>query len=176
MSPFFFSQKPMKSLNVSDDKVPHIVNTYFFRFSFSFIIKKMFSFTVFRNTAMMVASKHAQINRILPVCRRVYTTTNDGEPKNEASAKEQPMEETKVEADIPEEIKNQLAEKDKKISELQVKKKKRKRKERDIKQGLQTNRMHTFAHWQTRKTFANVVVKNSRQPKNMRFKSLQRTC
>jgi hypothetical protein len=86
------------------------------------------------------------------------------------------MEETKVEADIPEEIKNQLAEKDKKISELQVKKKKRKRKERDIKQGLQTNRMHTFAHWQTRKTFANVVVKNSRQPKNMRFKSLQRTC
>jgi hypothetical protein len=85
----------------------------------------MFSFTVFRNTAIMTASKHAQINRILPVCRRVYTTTNDGEPKNEANAKEQPMEETKVETDIPEEIKNQLAEKDKKISELQVKKKKK---------------------------------------------------
>ncbi|KAI8880473.1 GrpE protein-like protein, mitochondrial [Backusella circina FSU 941] len=76
----------------------------------------MFSFSVIRSTAIKTTSKYSRANRILPVCYQAYTTSNNGEPTKEPSDEGQ---QSKEETDIPNDIKSQLLEKDKKIAELQ---------------------------------------------------------
>lgn len=72
--------------------------------------------TLFRNAALM-SVRHTASIRLAPVtARRAYATEN-GE-KSEAN--EAPKEEVQVQAELSEETKKLLAEKDKKISEIQV--------------------------------------------------------
>lgn len=73
-------------------------------------LKKMLSVSVFRSAAAMSVRRTAALTA---VTRRVYTTDKEETPKE---TKEEP----KVQVELSEEVKKMLAEKDKKISELQV--------------------------------------------------------
>lgn len=70
----------------------------------------MLSVSVFRSAAAMSVRRTAALTA---VTRRVYTTDKEETPKE---TKEEP----KVQVELSEEVKKMLAEKDKKISELQV--------------------------------------------------------
>ncbi|KAG1468240.1 hypothetical protein G6F56_003950 [Rhizopus delemar] len=81
--------------------------------------------TLFRNAALM-SVRHTASIRLAPVtARRAYATEN-GE-KSEAN--EAPKEEVQVQAELSEETKKLLAEKDKKISEIQENLRERSRRE-----------------------------------------------
>ncbi|GAA5802765.1 co-chaperone GrpE [Helicostylum pulchrum] len=69
----------------------------------------MLSVSVFRNAAVMSVRRTAALST---VARRAYTTGKEETPK-------ETKEEAKVEVELSEDIKKMLAEKDKKISELQ---------------------------------------------------------
>lgn len=141
----------------------------------------MLSTSIFRNAAALSVKRtvSARLAISAPMTARRAYATESGEGKTEQTANEESKndqvpkeEETKVQGELSEEAKKLLAEKDKKISELQVneesepwKKKKR----------LNIHRMHTSVVLLIKRTLENVVAEKSRQQKNLLFKNLQRT-
>lgn len=83
----------------------------------------MLSISVFRNAALISAKRTTTMSAIAAPLRRTYATENGG--KEESPKEGEPAaaagEALKVEVELTEEVKAMLAEKDKKIKELQVK-------------------------------------------------------
>lgn len=139
----------------------------------------MLSTSIFRNAAALSVKRtvSARLAISAPMtARRAYATEN-GEGKTEQTANEESKndqapkeEETKVQGELSEEAKKLLAEKDKKISELQVNEESEPWKKR-----LNIHRMHTSVVLLIKRTLENVVAEKLRQQKNLLFKNLQRT-
>lgn len=139
----------------------------------------MLSTSIFRNAAALSVKRtvSARLAISAPMTARRAYATESGEGKTEQTANEESKndqvpkeEETKVQGELSEEAKKLLAEKDKKISELQVNEESEPWKKR-----LNIHRMHTSVVLLIKRTLENVVAEKLRQQKNLLFKNLQRT-